>query len=143
MTIRRALRDPEQRKDELTKEQDQHSQEVSAPKRTLNLLKRRKHQLRKPVTPRAARITSEPLSGSGLLQIGEIGLKPWAPVTLLASVLSAQIAEMDVTLDVIVEPVFVDPEHPSLKIYVDPKDADPTGIAHAQKVTARLAGVVR
>lgn len=143
MTTRRALRDPEQRKNELRKEQDQHPQDTSAPTRTLNLLKRRKHLLRKPVTPREARITSELLSSSDLLQIGEIGLRPGAPVTLLARALSAQIAEMDVTLDVIVEPVSVDPEHPSLKIYVDSTDSDATGIAHTQKVAASLVGMVR
>lgn len=145
-TQRTSLRPTKQNQDEIQHERDQHPQDESRATRTVHMTKRRKHLFKRAPDRALKRVVAEDLvDDEALLQVGEVLLLKGAPVHLLAQVLGIRIAEMDVTLDVLVEPVEVDPEHPKLKVYVDKGEAQmyPAGATQTQRAAAQAVRMVR
>ena len=105
-----ALRSPEQARDERDREKDKHPHGETRTTRKVHVLKRRKHPLR--VEPQ--RIAPEKLQVAQLIQIGEMKGDLGKMQELIA-----QIAELDVTLDVVVEPV----EEDTVRFFVDEQEA--------------------
>jgi hypothetical protein len=122
---RYALRSVEDAQEERQKERDQHRDDVPA-----STTRRRKHPYRR--TPRRVHpsilLSSALPPQDSLILIGEARL-PWGmSAQSLARDLCAQIADMGVTLDVLVEPVDIDMDestgaYPSIRFYVEREEA--------------------